>query len=197
MIDAISSSNSYMSYLQQTQLTKTQSSQPDLFTLLDTDDSGGISQSELDTWAKNMSKLTGTTIDTTDAVSTYDTNGDGVLSASELKSFLDASGIWPPSGGPPLGPPPLKSSSTAKTANATTGSASSIISSYDTDGDGLLSSSELQAFLDDNAETSSPSNSTSVLQALSAYRMNASQLTADASAWSYINNLALTINFSA
>ena len=63
MVSGISSSNSYMNYM--------------LFEALDTDGSGGISQSELDTWAKKMSSVTGTTIDTTNAVSTYGTNGGG------------------------------------------------------------------------------------------------------------------------
>ena len=74
MVSGISSSNSYMNYM--------------LFEALDTDGSGGISQSELDTWAKKMSSVTGKTIDTTNAVSTYGT--DGVLSADELNSFMES-----------------------------------------------------------------------------------------------------------
>lgn len=65
----------------------------DLFTALDADESGGVSQSELDEWAQNMSDETGNTIDTTDAVTTYDTDGDGVLSSTELQAYLDETSV--------------------------------------------------------------------------------------------------------
>ena len=44
MVSGISSSNSYMSYLLQTQMTNDRSGPADLFKALDTDGSGGISQ---------------------------------------------------------------------------------------------------------------------------------------------------------
>ena len=244
MVSGISSSNSYMNYM--------------LFEALDTDGSGGISQSELDTWAKKMSSVTGTTIDTTNAVSTYGTNGvlsadelnsfmestmqqgmgfasippasqdssdssastdlfnaitggsstmtqaeldtwatdmsqatgntidttsamstygtDGTLTSSEFQSFLDANGISAPQNAgmaPPPPPPPFSGSSeTSSSTTSSTSSADSIISEYDTNGDGVLSASELQAYLDDNSSTSSTTSSSLVEQALSAYLMN-------------------------
>ncbi|MEN6474547.1 MAG: hypothetical protein ABFD81_11085 [Syntrophaceae bacterium] len=117
--------------------------QPGLFDALDTDASGGISESELSTWAANMSEETGTTIDTSEAISTYDTDADGELSATELETFLDASGIKPPS-----------AKAAARTDDSTdttssTSQASGILSKYDIDGDGVLSATELQAYLDD------------------------------------------------
>ena len=138
----------------------------DLFTALDTDGSGGVSQSELDTWATNMSSETGKTLDTSKAISTYDTDGNGELSSTEFKSFLDASGIKPP-------PPPESSES-----NASTTTANSVLSKYDTNGDGVLSATELQAYLDDISSTSSTDSSSSsslnsiVAKALSAYASN-------------------------
>jgi len=60
-----------------------------LFGALDTDGSGGVSESELSTWATNMSEATGTTIETSEALSTYDTDADGELSATELRAYLD------------------------------------------------------------------------------------------------------------
>ncbi|HQP32195.1 MAG TPA: EF-hand domain-containing protein [Deltaproteobacteria bacterium] len=114
-----------------------------LFGALDTDGSGGVSGSELSTWATNMSEETGATIDTSEAISTFDTDADGELSETELKSFLDPGGIKPPS-----------AKATAQTDDSTdetgsTSTASGIVSKYDTDGDGVLSATELQAYLDD------------------------------------------------
>lgn len=138
----------------------------DLFKALDTDSSNGVSQSELDEWATNMSAETGKTLDTSKAISAYDTDGNGELSSTEFKSFLDASGIKPP-------PPPESSES-----NASTTTANSVLSKYDTNGDGVLSASELQAYLDDINSTSSTDSSSSsslnsiVAKALSAYASN-------------------------
>jgi len=126
----------------------------DLFKALDADSSDGVSQSELDEWAQNMSAETGNTIDTSTALSTYDIDGSGELSSTEFTSFLDAGGIKPP-------PPPASSEDTESTAKA-----DSVISRYDTNGDGVLSSEELQAYLDDNSRTSANSL---VAKALSAY----------------------------
>lgn len=127
----------------------------DLFKAVDTDSSGGISESELDAFAQNLSNTSGQSIDTSD-FSQYDTNQDGVLSKAEFKSFMEASGITPP------GPPPDSSGAgTTASADATTTGASSaqsaedIISEYDTNGDGELSSDELQAYMDDNSNTAS------------------------------------------
>jgi len=138
----------------------------DLAVALDTDGSGGVSQSELETWAQNMSEETGNTLDTTDAVTTYDTDGDGELSSTELKSYLDASGVPSPetAGMAPPPPPPASGSEDAGSSSADT-----VISKYDTNGDGVLSSAELQAYLDDQSTASSDSLTA---KALSAYSSN-------------------------
>ncbi|HPJ95308.1 MAG TPA: EF-hand domain-containing protein [Deltaproteobacteria bacterium] len=96
MINGISSYGSYMSY-QQIQSMQQQRGPAEMFDKVDTDESGGISQTELDTLAESISDKTGQTIDTEDAVSTYDIDGDGELSKEELQAFLDASGLEPPS----------------------------------------------------------------------------------------------------
>jgi Ca2+-binding EF-hand superfamily protein len=161
----------------------------DLFTALDTDGSGGISQSELDTWAKSMSSKTGNTMDTSNAISTYDSNSDGVLSSDELKSLLEANGIEAPKQGfMPPGPPPAETESAVKSAD-------SIISGYDTNGDGVLSSSELQAYLDDTEQTSSSNDSNILAQAISSYLMNMGESTRTGFS-AYINNLNQNIDFS-
>lgn len=149
----------------------------DLFKALDTDSSDGLSLSELDAWAQDISEETGQTIDTSSAISTYDTDGSGELSSTELKNFLDASGIKPP-------PPPGSSESTASTAKA-----DSVMSKYDTNGDGVLSSEELQAYLNDNDSSSSTSltSALSIIEkALNAYLMNMGKSTNTAD--SYLNS---------
>ncbi|MGD0820218.1 MAG: EF-hand domain-containing protein [Desulfomonilia bacterium] len=151
------------------------SASTDLFNAI-TGGSSQMTQAQLDTWASDMSQATGQTIDTTNAISTYDTNGDGTLSSSEFQSFLDANGISAPQNfgmAPPPPPPPSSGSSeTSSSTTSSTSSADSIISKYDTNGDGVLSASELQAYLDDNSSTSSTTSSSLVEQALSAYLMN-------------------------
>jgi Ca2+-binding EF-hand superfamily protein len=121
------------------------------FNQVDTDASGGISETELTTLAANISDQTGQTLDISDAISTYDSDGDGELSDTELKSFMGASGVKPP---PP--PPPTmgmnRTSGDEEEISAT--AAESIISSYDTDSDGVLNSSELQTYLDSLKESS-------------------------------------------
>jgi Ca2+-binding EF-hand superfamily protein len=191
MISGIGNSSNYMSYLQQAQTTQHKQGFPDMFKALDSDGSGGITQSELETWAKNMSSETGKTIDTSKAVSTYDSDGNGVLNSTELKSFLESNGIKSPQeGAMPQGSPPSQAGSAT--------SADSIISSYDLNGDGVLSSSELQAYLDDTGQTSSANDSSFLAQAISAYLTNMGQSTSTgASNFSNIENLNLNIDFSA
>ena len=165
MVNGIGSYNNCMSYMQ----TQTARSRPDpaeMFNKVDSDGSGGISQSELGTFAQNISSKTGNSIDTADAVSTYDADGDGELSGEELKSFMDASGVRPPP--PPPGGAGMMGAVDSADASSTT-TADSVISEYDTNGDGVLSSDELQEYLYDN-DTASVNNL--VQQAMSAYAMN-------------------------
>ena len=157
-------SNDYMSYLQ----TQTARSRPDpaeMFNKVDSDGSCGISQSELETFAQDISSKTGNSMDTTDAISTYDADGDGELSEDELKSFMEASAIKPPP--PPPGGACMMGGVDSEDETSTT-SADSVISPYDTDGNGMLSSEELQGYLDNN---NTASFQTLVRQALSAYTM--------------------------
>jgi len=115
------------------------SGEDDLFSALDMDQSGTVTQAELDEWAANMAEETGTAID----VSEVDTDGSGEISSEEFSSFMEASG----SGNAP--PPPPGGAGGAEADESET-TASSILSQYDTDGDGVLSSSELQAMLEDS-----------------------------------------------
>jgi Ca2+-binding EF-hand superfamily protein len=161
----------------------------DLFTALDSDESGGVSQSELDSWAKNMSGKTGKNIDTSSAISSYDSDSDGVLNSTELNSFLKANGIEAPKqGGMPPGLPPSETQVSTKSSD-------SIISGYDTNGDGVLNSSELQAYLDDTAQTSSANNSSVRAQAIASYLTSMGQSTSSGLS-ATIKNLSINIDFS-
>lgn len=142
------------------------------FNTIDTDSSGGVSQSELETFLTDLSSKIGQNIDSTDAVSTYDTDGNGELSKDELNSFVGANNMAPEPP-PPFGPN-MKNGAVNSGENFTA-SADSIISAYDTNGDGVLSSAELQRYLDET-ETSSSSSMISLLkQAISAYSTNSAE----------------------
>jgi Ca2+-binding EF-hand superfamily protein len=141
----------------------------DPFNSIDSDSSGGVSQSELETFLTDFSGKTGQSIDSTDAVTTYDTDGNGELSQDELKSFMDANNMAP-APPPPGGPGMMNGAGNSGKSSNT--SADSIISAYDKNGDGALSSDELQGYLDET-ETNSASFMISLLkQAISAYSSN-------------------------
>jgi Ca2+-binding EF-hand superfamily protein len=114
-----------LSMLKQTaDMSSTDNSRPspeEMFKKLDSDGSGGLNKSELDVWAKDFSKMTGQTIDTANAISTYDTNGDGELSQTEMDTMMKA--LQEKSGGPPP-PPPDMTAGTDSNATETSQSSS-------------------------------------------------------------------------
>ena len=59
-----------------------------MFKKLDSDNNGSLNKTELDVWAKGFASMTGQTVDTTNAISTYDTNGDGSLNATEMDTMM-------------------------------------------------------------------------------------------------------------
>lgn len=59
-----------------------------MFVKIDADGSGAINQSELTTFAENISKMTGETINVEEALDTYDTDSDGGLSRKEMDSMM-------------------------------------------------------------------------------------------------------------
>ena len=82
-ISGISSNSSISSILQ-----KMQSRATEKFKELDTDSNGGLDKTELSTMAKELSKMTGKTINVDDAMKTYDANGDGKLSQDETDTMM-------------------------------------------------------------------------------------------------------------
>jgi len=194
MMNGISSCSSYMSCLQ-SQGMQQQRGPAGMFDKVDADKSGGISQTELETFAEKISGKTGTTIDTEDALSTYDADESGELSGDELRAFLDASGFQPPQRqgmggmGMPPGPPPAGMFSDADSDESggisqteletlagnisdktgTTIDTEDALSVYDTNGDGELSGEELRNFME--ASGVQPPRGF-MQQAMSAYGMN-------------------------
>ena len=137
MVNGIGSNTNYMCCLQ----TGTPRSSPgpaEMFNKVDSDGSGGISQSELETFAEGMSSKTGGSIDTTDAVSTYDADGNGELSSDEFGSFMQAN-MPPPGGmGGPHGPGGMS-------GDEEDTSSSGYLDPLDTNGDGTVDAQEAAA----------------------------------------------------
>lgn len=166
MLSGIGSYNDYSSYMQNQALSRSDPS--DMFGAADTDDSGGISRTELEDWIVAMSENTGAGIDGADAVSTYDADGDGELNEEELGSFMKET-MPPPPGMMGMGPSaPAEGLFQALDTDGSSGVSGSelsewvdamaeeggdtidsggVLSEYDTDEDGELSSSELDSFL--------------------------------------------------
>jgi len=94
-----------------------------LFNSLDTDSSGGISQSEFEVLAQGISKLTGKEIDAGQVFKTYNVDGNKELSGEELFQAMSANGVRPP-------PPPMTKGG--------------LFNSLDTDSSGGISQSELE-----------------------------------------------------
>lgn len=94
MISSVGSMNSYMP----TMRTNQAGHGPDgknRFQSADTDSSGGISTSELESFASNMEETTGTTIDTDTAMESYDLDGDDQLSGEELFTLVSEYRLQP------------------------------------------------------------------------------------------------------
>ncbi|MHB1015668.1 MAG: hypothetical protein ACYC2W_10380 [Desulfurivibrionaceae bacterium] len=100
MVNSISSSGSYA--LQQALLAMQQQPRTgpqDLFKKVDTDASGGVSQSELTTLAQNIGSTTGQTLNVDNAAFTgYDADANGTLSGKEFMDALQSSGLFSAAG---------------------------------------------------------------------------------------------------
>lgn len=68
---------------------------------MDSDSSGGISQSEFEILAEGITAVTGAEVNAEEALTTFDTDGDGELNGEELFQAMTANGVQPP---PPPSP---------------------------------------------------------------------------------------------
>ncbi len=136
----------------------------DFFKKVDSDNSGGISQTELKSLSDNLQKMTGKTLDTSDeAFSSYDSNGDGSLSSDELKSVLDQGGFGPPSGAEGMAPPPP--SQDQATASYAANSGDDSLSALITNLQSLLDKLSSESDSSDSSTDSSSTNNVSTAQA--------------------------------
>ncbi len=112
-----------------------------MFAELDTDGDGMISKSEFQVFADKIAEMTGMTINIDATFESADTDGDGLLSKSEMGKLL------------PQGPPSMMGMSESGKENESTSTdivdeqVSSLISSLDTNGDGVIDASELKIAL--------------------------------------------------
>lgn len=70
------------------------------FKELDTDSNGGLDKIELSAMAMELSKMTGTTLNVDDSITTYDADNDGLLNQDEMGTMMRET----------LGPPPSSDS---------------------------------------------------------------------------------------
>lgn len=98
MINSISSSSNAMSMMRSS-ATQRQPPPPqgkDAFQISDTDSNGVVSQTELETLAAGIEKVTGNSINVEDALSSFDADQDGGLNGEELLEMLSSNGFSPP-----------------------------------------------------------------------------------------------------
>lgn len=150
MTSAISMSSCYSSYAStQTRAADTSKLQQQLFSKVDSNGDKSIDETELKSFLDYVGEKTGSSIDSASALKALDSDGNGSISETELtdnasalfdqlKSQLMSSQMQMGHGGPPPPPPSDEDSS-------------DMFSSIDTDGDGSISKTELEAFTSSRA----------------------------------------------
>jgi len=119
-----------------------------LLSKIDTDGSGGVSDTELQSLLDNVAKKTGVSSQTSaaDLVKQYDANGDGSLNADELGNTLQSALPPPPS---TMAFAQSRGGEGSSSATSATGQAGDdLFGKVDSDGDGAVSKTELQALLE-------------------------------------------------
>ena len=134
----------------------------DLFSKVDTDGDGSVSQSEMSDFVAKMGKNSDSSSD--DKFAKLDTNGDGALSQAEFEAGRPqghghAQGATGPQGAGPMGPPP-GGAGKAEESSGTSASSSTSYDPLDTNQDGTVSEMErLAGALKDLAQTASQNTS--------------------------------------
>jgi len=116
-----------------------------LLSKIDADGSGGVSDTELQGLLDDVAKKTGVSSQTSaaDLVKQYDANGDGSLNADELGKTMQS--VLPP----PPSTMAFAQSRSGDSSSAATGQAGDdLFGKVDSDGDGAVSPTELQALLE-------------------------------------------------
>lgn len=113
--------------------------QAKMFTKVDTDSSGGVDKTELQSLLDDVAKKTGVTnnSNTNELFSKMDSNSDGSLSSDELGQGMQS--IMPP-------PPSTMDFAKARSASSTSGE-DDLFGKVDTDGNGSVSKEEMQSLM--------------------------------------------------
>lgn len=120
-----------------------------MFAKVDTDSSGSVNASELQTMLDDVSKHTGVSFQKTaqELLTAMDGNSDGSLSSDELAQGMQS-----------ILPPPPSTMEFAQARNGATDGSDDLFSKVDTDGDGSVSKTEMSDFvakMGKNADSSS------------------------------------------
>lgn len=136
--------------------------QAKMFTKVDTDSSGGVDKTELQSLLDDVAKKTGVTnsSNTNELFSKMDSNSDGSLSSDELGQGMQS--IMPP-------PPSTMDFAKARSDSSSTSGEDDLFGKVDTDGNGSVSKEEMQSLMklmdklasDSGSDSSSSSSSTS------------------------------------
>lgn len=111
--------------------------QAKMFAKVDTDSSGGVDKTELQSLLADVAKKTGATNNSSDELfSKMDSNSDGSLSSDELGQGMQS-----------IMPPPPSTMDFAQSRSDSTSSGDDLFTKVDTDGDGSVSKDELQSLM--------------------------------------------------
>lgn len=149
------------------QSTRSRPDPAEKFKSLDSDGSSTLDKTELSDLAKELSKMTGKTLDVDASITTYDSDGDGALSEEETGMMMREV-LGPPPGGGAQGTDPearfaeldsdgsgglgleeLEAMAAGAPQGAQSLDVSKALSKYDSDGDGELNSEEMAAMMKD------------------------------------------------
>jgi len=154
----MTSISSVSSSFQTQTLSRPGKGQDRMFQKADTDGSGGVDSTELQTLLDHVAKKTGVSLDVSsqELLTQADANSDGTLDSTELKTAMES--ILPP--------PSTMDFAQSRGASGKGQAGDDLFSKVDADGSGELSSTELQTMLDHmssqhGATTSSSSSTTS------------------------------------
>ena len=114
-----------------------------LMSKIDTDQSGGVNDTELQGLLDKVAQKTGTQLSAADVRTQFDTDGNGQLSSDELGKTMQS--ILPP---PSTMDFAQQRASSSTNADSTGEAGDDLFAKVDTDGDNAISSTELQALLE-------------------------------------------------
>ena len=115
-----------------------------LMAKIDTDQSGGVNDTELQGLLDKVAEKTGTQLSAADVLTQFDADGNGQLSSDELGKTMQS--ILPPPSTMDFAQ--QRTSSSSASADGTGQAGDDLFAKVDTDGDNAISSTELQALLE-------------------------------------------------